>query len=351
MGYVINILGILIFMINQSLISKEYIIKCLKNNYGINTSSITKIAEGADLDSQVYKADTEDRKTYFIKAGLNHDISTSLQLLLHDKGIKQVISPIKTLDNKLFQNVNDFNLVVYPYISGKCGFKHKLNKNQWIELGKALKQIHEFDIPLLIREKIKHENYSPEWRDAIRSIYNNINFEKSNDPTILSFLSFIKNQKEIILHLVHIAEKLAQKIKKKDVEFVLCHSDIHAGNVLIQNDGKIFIVDWDYPKLAPKERDLMFIGGGIGNVWNSPNEVVFFYKGYGTTKIDIEMLSYYRCERIIEDIAIYYKTMMDSNKNNKAEIYDFIIDMFKPNGVVDIALKSVDHVHHGIVND
>ena len=44
--------------------------------------------------------------------------------------------------------------------------------------------------------------------------------------------------------------------------FVLCHSDIHGGNILIADTGELYVVDWDDPILAPKERDLMFIGGG-----------------------------------------------------------------------------------------
>lgn len=31
--------------------------------------------------------------------------------------------------------------------------------------------------------------------------------------------------------------------------------------------------------MAPKERNLMFIGGGVANVWNNPREEKFFYKG------------------------------------------------------------------------
>ena len=28
--------------------------------------------------------------------------------------------------------------------------------------------------------------------------------------------------------------------------------------------------------MAPKERDLMFIGGGVANVWNHPSEEIAF---------------------------------------------------------------------------
>ena len=35
-----------------------------------------------------------------------------------------------------------------------------------------------------------------------------------------------------------------------------------------------------YKAYDPKERDLMFIGGGVANVWNKPHEETLFYKGY-----------------------------------------------------------------------
>ena len=40
---------------------------------------------------------------------------------------------------------------------------------------------------------------------------------------------------------------------------------VHAGNVLLGDNDKLAIVDWDNPIMAPKERDLMFVGGGIGD--------------------------------------------------------------------------------------
>ena len=49
--------------------------------------------------------------------------------------------------------------------------------------------------------------------------------------------------------------------------------------MLIDGKGDLYIVDWDAPIMAPKERDLMFIGGGVANVWNNPHEEDCFIKG------------------------------------------------------------------------
>ena len=74
-------------------------------------------------------------------------------------------------------------------------------------------------------------------------------------------------------------------------------------NVLLDGNESIYIVDWDDPIMAPKERDLMFIGGGVANVWNKLYEEQLFYEGYGLTDINTTISAYYRNERIVQDIA------------------------------------------------
>ena len=94
--------------------------------------------------------------------------------------------------------------------------------------------------------------------------------------------------------------------------------------------------------MAPKERDLMFIGGGVANVWNNPREEELFYKGYGKTEINRAILAYYRHERIVEDIALYSQQLLlttDGGKDREV-MYKQFIDMFEPQGVVDIAFKT-----------
>ena len=101
----------------------------------------------------------------------------------------------------------------------------------------------------------------------------------------------MKENAEAIHRLVNRAEQLAEKLQHDSPQFVLCHSDIHGGNVLIDQHNFIYIVDWDAPMMAPKERDLMFIGGGVANVWNKPHEEEAFYKGYGKAEVNIDLAS------------------------------------------------------------
>jgi spectinomycin phosphotransferase len=101
------------------------------------------------------------------------------------------------------------------------------------------------------------------------------------------------------------------------------------------------IVDWDEPILAPRERDLMFIGGGIGGLWNNDQEAGWFYQGYGQAEVDPAALSYYRYERIVVDIAERAEQIfgMQGSAEEREKALG-LISQFSPNNVVDIAHRT-----------
>lgn len=323
------------------------IIGCLSADYGIEVATLTFLPIGADLNASIYKVQavdqTANRSSYFVKLKRSHhpDISVAIVELLHKAGIQQIIPTIKTLHGRPTQRIGDFTLIVYPFIEGQDGFSRNLTDPQWIELGQALRRVHEINVPSSIKEQVRQEAYSPKWREAVRALYAYMDVEPV-DEAASKFLKFMKKNIFAIRRLVERAEQLSQKLHNHPSKLVLCHSDIHAGNVLLGKNDAIYIVDWDDPILAPKERDLMFIGGGVGNVWNKLHEEKLFYKGYGNTEVDSTILAYYRHERIVEDIAIYGQELLLTTVGgeDRGEMYKQFVALFEPQGVVDIAFKT-----------
>jgi len=209
-------------------------------------------------------------------------------------------------------------------------------------LGRAIRQVHEVDVPVYLKTQICREDFSPKWRDVVRFLYTHIDIAPNSDDIAANSWKFLEENRSTIHYIVERAEELSQKACCRPLEFVLCHSDIHGGDVLIDSKGALYIVDWDDLILAPKERDLLFIGGGAGNVWNKPNEEKLFHEGYGQTEIDWTLLAYYRYERIVEYIADYAQELLlkPIKGNNRLEMYKQFISMFEVNLVVDIAITT-----------
>lgn len=259
------------------------------------------------MDAAVYKAQDRGQRSYFVKVKLktSYDIGAAVVELLHDAGVLQVIPPIKTMQGFSALAVEKCMISVYPFIEGQDGFSRDLSDAQWSALGKALRQIHEIAVPLAVQNRIRQEEYSPKWRQAVRSLYSHIEAEPFGDEIARKLQKFMKGAMPAIRRLVDSAESLGQMLKGQKHTNVLCHSDLHGGNVLIARDDAIYIVDWDDPIMAPKERDLMFIGAGVANVWNKPHEEELFYKGYKKTEVNRALMAYYRHERIVQDIGEY----------------------------------------------
>lgn len=331
-------------MLVENLLSDQSITDCLCTHYGIKIVTLTCLPLGADSNASVYKVEAQDKSTYFVKLkrGHHHDIGITIVQLLHDVGIQQIIPPIKIIQGHVTQSIDDCTLILYPFVEGQDGFTRALTDEQWLTLGKTLRQVHDINVPLSLKKQIRQEDYSPKWRDIVRALYPHIEAQPTGDRVALQLQEFMKKNILTIQRLVNRADQLAQTLQNESPQSVLCHSDIHGGNVLLANNT-IYIVDWDDPILAPKERDLMFIGGGVANVWNKPQEEKLFYKGYGNTEINTTLLAYYRHERIVEDIAEYGQNLLlttAGKEEDRSEMYKHFTDMFEPNGVVDIAFNT-----------
>lgn len=222
-------------MTKKQSLSSHSIIDCLKANYGIATASLMLLPLGADMNAYVYKAETQSSQSYFVKLKLGHryDMSVAILALLQASGIQQIIPPIKATDGELTQHIGDFTLTVYPFIDGQNGFCYNLTDDQWIALGNVLTQVHEFDVPSSIKDLIRKEAYSDKWRKTVRALDAHIDKTLNGDEAALKLQSFMREYRAVIRRLVDRAEALRQKIQEQSSEFVLCHSDIHGGNVLI----------------------------------------------------------------------------------------------------------------------
>lgn len=331
-------------MKEKSALLEQRIRGCLKSQYGIEVATLILLPWGADIHASIYKAQAHDQSSYFIKLkpGYSQDISITIITLLCKTGIRQIIPLIPTIHGQFTQRLGGNTLSVFPFIEGQDGFSRELTDTQWRTLGKALRQIHETEVPPSIQTMMRREDYSPKWRQVVRSFYPLIESDPKGDKIAVELMMFMKKYAPIIHRLVDRAEQLAKKIQNQSPKFVLCHSDIHGGNVLIDKTGAIYIVDWDDPIMAPRERDLMFIGGGVNNVWNKPHEEEWFYKGYGKTEVNRELLAYYRYERIVEDIEVYGQALLleTGEGHDRLKLYKEFMSQFEPQGVIEIALKA-----------
>jgi spectinomycin phosphotransferase len=330
-------------MLEKPDIPDELIILRLQEEYGLRVTSLTFLPLGADLGTAVYRVVTDNGAAYFLKLrkGFN-EIIVTVPLFLKSQGIREIIPPFETKSNKGWADFGEYKMIVYPFIDGTDGFHLELSDHQKRNLGAALKKIHQVEVPSELQRLIPHETLTSQWRESLKSFQAQVARDTFTEPTAFKLAEFMNSRWRNIDRLVERAEELASKLRLKPMELVLCHSDIHGGNVLISRNDKLYIVDWDNPILAPKERDLMFIGGGIDYLWKSKREEAIFYEGYGKIEINIAALAYYRYERVVEDLAVICEQLLltDEGGADRERSLGWFTSNFEPGQTIEIAEKT-----------
>ena len=330
-------------MLEKPDLSDDLIISRLHEEYGLPVAHLEFLPLGADEGSAVYRVISDDGTTYFLKLRKGFDeIVVTVPLFLKSQGVDEIIAPFQTKSGQYWADFGEYKMILYPFIEGKDGFDRMLTDRHRKTLGAALKRIHTTHLPPELMRLIPQETFSPLWRERLMSFQKLVEDKTFDDPTAAKLAGFMKSKRNEISRLVRRTEELASEGQAKPLELVLCHTDFHGGNILISDDDQVHIVDWDNPLLAPKERDLMFIGGGIDEIWKSEREESVFYEGYGEPDINIAALAYYRYERVIEDLAVIGEQLLLTEEGgaDRERSYGWFTSNFEPGSTIEIAEKT-----------
>ena len=326
-------------MIEKPDIKNERITTALYENYSIHVSNIEFLPVGNDSSAWAYRVDAENKSSYFVK--IRKEVSNRAGLFvprfLKDNGIEQVIAPLSTKTQELWINVDGFALILYPFITGNEAMKVGMTDIQWIEFGSVLKRIHTTELFSDVAQYVKRETFIPQWGNSAKELHEQINARNYDDPYRKELAAFWKENNETIQTLVERAEILGKRLQQADLEFVLCHADIHTANILLTQEQELFIVDWDDTLLAPKERDLMFVFG-------EKREEQLFFKGYGRMEINPLVLAYYGYEWCVQEIGDFGERVFltkDTGESTKQNSVEEFKKLFSQGDVVESALNNI----------
>jgi spectinomycin phosphotransferase len=320
----------------------DTIAACLDVQYGLRVSSVTFLPLGYDLNAAVYKVITEGGTNYFLKFRFGRVKESGLLVpwALSERGIQNVLAPLKTRSGELWCTCDGGSLVLYPFITGRNAIDAGMTDDQWREFGSTLRAIHASGLVEEFRGRLPAETFALPSAALVRRILDLTETSDFENAVAARFAAFWREHAARIHQTVARAESLGRRLQSRSFDHVLCHADIHAANILVGDDGRIHLIDWDGPLIAPRERDLLFVvGSRIARVVE-PREEDLCFMGYGPVNIDPEMLVYYRYERIVEDLGeIGRSVLLNPNPSDqmRAEESQLAQSFFAPGGDIDYA--------------
>jgi spectinomycin phosphotransferase len=331
-------------MLEDPHIPESLMISRLQVEYGLDPIHVSFLPLGYDLRTAVYRVETPTGKSYFLKlhTGKFTPIGVTLPQYLCRQGIPGIIEPLITRTGKLFGQLDQHAMILYPFIDGEDGYQVELSDQQWVALGKILKRVHAVQLPEELRRQIQVEWYNPHWRESAIRFLDQVEQEKFGDPISANLAAFMLSQRKTIRYVVSRAGELAELLKQQPIDYVLCHNDPHPGNYLVADNGELYLVDWDDPILAPRERDLIFFDEETSGIRPKGLGVNRFYEGYGQVKINFTALAYFRFERIIVDMAEFCQQILliRTGDEDRQQAYIYFTDSFLPGHDVERALKT-----------
>ncbi len=149
----------------------------------------------------------------------------------------------------------------------------------------------------------------------------------------LDLAAMFEEKFDEVAAIVWRAEALGWELKDRIVRGVVCHADIHLGNLLVDAADGLHLVDWEQSILAPIERDIVFFTEGAFGTTQREEEL--FAEGYGDFKTDPLLMAYYRYSRAVEDLSGFAREILfpDCSEESKQDALRWLKNLFRPRGL------------------
>ncbi len=280
-------------------IAEEQLRACFQNQYDLIPVTLEFLPLGLDYHAGVYRVVSEQGTASLLKVTSRplYEPRCLVPRYLNDQGITSVVAPVPTRSGALWTRVEEWTVIVYPFIDGDTSWTGMTNE-QWKEVGTIFQQIHQVMLPPEGFESLRKETFDPAEYDRWVRAFETQHLHSRHGGSVSerALRADWRAHQSTIHTAVTSLEKLAEVLQSRTFPYVICHADLHPANLLRDRHGHVFVIDWDEVMLAPKERDFIFVREPQADA---------FWQGYGVIKIDWMLLSYYLWERVVQDVIEY----------------------------------------------
>lgn len=223
----------------------ELLRSCLQERYGLAVAELTFLPLGSDAAAWVYRVRTSDAADYFLKvrAGAVNEAGLQVPRYLCDQGLRGVVAPLPARTGALWTTVAGAALILYPFIRGRAGMERGLSDRQWTAFGTTLAQIHATPPSPGLLQTLRRDAFVPGGADVVRRLNAHLAARTFDDPVARACASCWQARRADIRTLVAHAEGLGRQLTHAGLALVLCHTDLHTNNVVLADDGQVWIVD------------------------------------------------------------------------------------------------------------
>ena len=295
----------------------------LSNAYRLSLQSITFFPEGED--SYGYIVVSEASEKYFAKAStdvLNSRLE-AVYHLRHRCNIQGVVAPLETRDGALSIPWQDFQVALFPFIEGKSRWDlWKVGKDftdtELSQAGALLATIHEctevaaannltvakYDLPL--RQELHTVLAAPE----------KIPYQNRYQKMLLDAIAEYRSE---VFQTLERYDNLGRSATALQTPFVITHSDPTPGNLILDTQNRLHIIDWDGVCFGPPEKDLVAFTGKQFNVVLER----YLTERQHDVSLHTDIFGFYIYEWTLNEIRDYGTKILFKNNDAQQNAYDW----------------------------
>ena len=322
----------------------------LRSEFGLRAETVEIVSGGFDPAATLWRIVDERGRGWAVKA-TQRDCRYGLALAsaVSRDGFTGVVAPRLTRAHMPWSMTGKSLVSVSPWIGGDDAVTTGLNSDQWGELGKILRVLHEHCPPRSItpvRRGIRRTDQDARTRlSRLDRYFTSISLQENTDGHSEAdrLRGLWREHRSRFMRLDRTAREL--KAVRTPVPRVPCHGDPHLGNVLLDEQGHPWLIDLDEATTAHREIDMVLIELGV-----LPSRPIHladrhaFWGGYGAFDLDETRLTRFGCVRALEDVTGVFRSLMKS-----ADVADMDVlratlhDLLGPKGLIALVEERLGH--------
>lgn len=299
-------------------LDQPHLIAYVTAEYGVALRRLTYIPRGEA--SYSYVAEAGDGARYILKvldasrlAQIAAQRMTFVLPLLHELRSKALLPnvprPVFTAAGAPVAFCGDCRLVLFGYVKGENPTRATLHRpDVWAGLARDVAHLHaatgalESPCPDVETFEIPFETAL---LDGIATL---AKVTAMDPPGHQALASLLLDQADAVMLLLARLKELGDLSRDLASFNVLCHTDIHRWNLLIDAHGVLTIIDWEGAKLAPAEHDLFAFNGD-----DFPAFLDAYLSAGGVRDLHAETFGFYFYRRNLEDLTDYIVRILYEN--------------------------------------
>ena len=313
--------------------NKTELLEHLKAAHALPLQSITFFPEGEDSYGYVIASETGEK--YFAKAStaVPNSCLQVASLLRHQCNISGIVAPLETQNAKLSVPWQDFRVSLFPFIEGKSRWDlWKIGKDftdAELSLTAALLATIHGCTDTIASDSLTVAKYDLPLRHELHTVLEAPEKIPAQNGYQKRLLEAIVQHRSEILQTLERYDSLGRSASVLQTPFVITHGDPTPGNLIIDAENRLHIIDWDGVSLGPPEKDLVsFTGERFEVVLES-----YLAERQNRAALHADIFGFYIYEWTLNEIRDYGTKILFKNSDTQQNAYDWesLQDYLPPN--------------------